>query len=363
MRRLHPGLHLPRRPLPMSEVSDRRRQQVEQLHELLIESVEAVQSSEDWKKLLDFAGRFHQYSFDNQLLIAVQHEQAYRDGRVSEPSPAYVAGFHTWKTLGRSVDKGQHGYAILAPIASRARLARTADGTTRALGRGEDVADGEELVRGPVTLRNFKVARVFDVTQTSGAPLPDPPHPQLLTGGAPAGLADELTSFLRSREFDVAPVDNADAIGGANGVTDFLARTVRVRSDMDDAARVKTLAHETGHVLLHDPSDNADLTELGVGHRGRAEVEAESVAYVVTSAYGMDPSGYSLPYVAGWAGTDKPADIVRATARRVVGAAQRVLASLELAPAPGGQPPGPTKTVEPAEVPIGRERAGEAMSL
>ncbi len=81
----------------------------------------------------------------------------------------------------------------------------------------------------------------------------------------------------------------------------------------------------------------------------------------VTSAYGMDPSGYSLPYVAGWAGTDKPADMVRATARRVVGAAQRVLASLELAP--GGQPPGPTKTIEPAEIAVGRERAGEAIGL
>jgi hypothetical protein len=325
---------------------DKRREQVERLHGLLAESVEAVQSSEDWNRLLDFAGRFHHYSFDNQLLIAVQHDQAFRAGRVTQPLPTYVAGFHTWKALGRSVERGQRGYAILAPVSSRTRLARGADGTTRALDRRDDVGDDAELLRGPVVLRGFTVAHVWDVTQTSGAPIPEPPRPQLLEGVAPNGLAEQLTAFLISREFDVAFVSDADAIGGANGVTDFAARTVRVRADMHGAAQVKTLAHETGHVLLHDPSADPDVTTLGLGHRGRAEVEAESVAYVVTSAYGMDPSAYSLPYVTSWAGTDKPAEVVRTTARRVVNAAQQVLGSLDLEQTTGGQPPGVSRALE-----------------
>jgi hypothetical protein len=324
----------------MSEAGDQRREKVEQLHALLVESVEAVQSSEDWKRLLDLAGRFHHYSFDNQLLIAVQHAQAFRAGRVAEPSPSYVAGFRTWQALGRSVTKGQHGYAILAPVTVRPRVARDADRTIRTLDRRGDAAEDEDLVRGPVTLRGFTVAYVFDVTQTAGEPIPETPRPKLLEGGAPDGLAGQLTAFLAGRGFGVGSAADAAAIGGANGVTDFAERTVQIRADMADAARVKTLAHETGHVLLHDPSTDPEASALGIGHRGRAEVEAESVAYVVTSAMGMDPSGYSLPYVTSWAGTAQPAEVVRTTARRVVSAAQHVLAALDPTQATGGQPPG-----------------------
>jgi hypothetical protein len=334
----------------MSARSDGRREQLERLH-----------------GLLDFAGRFHRYSFDNQLLIAVQHDHAYRMGRVSEPQPSYVAGFRTWKALGRSVEKGQRGYAILAPVASRSRLARGADGEVRPLARGEQVAEDEESIRGRVTLRGFTVAHVWDVAQTSGAPIPEPPPPRLLEGGAPDGLAHRLTAFLSHRGYEVSSVAGADVIAGANGITDFAARTVQVRADMDEAARVKTLAHEAGHVLLHDPTVEPGVTALGLGHRGRAEVEAESVAYVLTSAYGMDPSGYSLQYVTSWAGTDRPAEVVRATARRVVSAAHEVLGSLDPQRATGGQPPGVAQAVERqvAERPlrVGPGRPSEAIGV
>jgi hypothetical protein len=350
----------------MSSPNDRRREKLEQLHGLLIESLEAVQSSDDWKRLLDFAGRFHRYSFENQTLIAVQHHHAYQAGRVSEPLPTYVAGFHSWRALGRTVDKGQHGYGILAPVASRTRLARMPDGDTRSLGRGEDLVDDEELVRGPSALRGFKLAYVFDVSQTSGTPIPEPPRPELMKGVAPARMEEQLTTVLIDRGFEVIWAPDADAIGGANGVTDFGARTVSVRDDIDAAARVKTFAHEAGHVLLHDPSNDPDVTALGLRDRGRAEVEAESVAYVVTSACGMDPAAYSLPYVATWAGTDKPAEVVRATARRVIGAAHEVLESLGIEDA-GGQPPGITQALE-RHTPrqphsVGPDRANGAIGL
>jgi len=318
----------------------RRHEQVQRLHELLVESVEAIQSSDDWKRLLDFAGRFHRYSTDNQALIAVQHQRAYREGQVVEPVPSYVAGFRTWKALGRSVDKGQHGYAILAPVSYRARAAREADGSLRPLSQREDVGDGEQLVRGPTSLRGFTVAYVFDVSQTSGAPVPEQHQPHLLHGQAPVGLHEQLSSFLRERGFTVGDVPDAEAIGGANGLTNFVTRTVSVRADMGGAARVKTLAHESGHVLLHDPKADPELARSGAAHRGRAEVEAESLAYIIASAHGMDTSSYSVPYVTSWAGVTNPADVVRTTAQRVVNGARDILNALDTDHGLGGQPPG-----------------------
>jgi hypothetical protein len=265
--------------------------------------------------------------------------------------PSYVAGFRTWKALGRSVSKGQRGYAILAPVAARRRLAKDSEGSTRELGPGEKAGKDEQLLRGPRLLRGFTVAHVWDMSQTTGAPAPEPPTPILLRGGAPAGLYDQLVDFLHRRGFTATSVEHAAPLGGANGLTDFHSRTVHVRTDMDDAARVKTLAHETGHVLLHDPALDAGAVESALLHRGRAEVEAESVAYVVTSACGMDPSAYSLPYVASWAGTSAPADLVRDTARRVIGAAQQVLHSIRLDSSTGDKPRGLAQALERAAPP------------
>lgn len=323
----------------------RHREQVEQLHRSLLERIEAVQSGDDWKRLLDFASRFHRYSADNQQLIAMAHEDAYRGGRVPDPSPTYVAGFRTWKALGRTVDKGQRGYPILAPAPYRDRAARTSDGTMRSLDPGEHIAETEELVRGPARLRGFTVAYVWDLSQTSGAPIPEQGRPELLLGAAPAGLHTQLTDFLFAREFTVRDVAGPEAIGGANGRTNFTSRTVSIRRDMDDAARVKTLIHETGHVLLHDPTGDVDLAAQGAAHRGRAEVEAESVAYVIAAAHGLDTSGYSVPYVTHWAGIDAPPEMVRDTAKRVVAACRQILDGLDTDHGLGGQSPGVQQTM------------------
>ncbi len=92
-------------------------------------------------------------------------------------------------------------------------------------------------------------------------------------------------------------VEHEGMIHGANGLTDFQARTVAVRTNMDEVAQVKTLAHELAHVMLHGP-DNPNAT----GHRGVGEVEAESVALMIGAAHGMDTTAYTIPYVSGWAG-------------------------------------------------------------
>ena len=170
---------------------------------------------------------------------------------------------------------------------------------------------------------------MFDIRQTDGPPLPDPKIGEavLLTGQAPAGLWDRLQDLLEERGFDVRR--GAD-LGGPNGYTDFGQRLVMVRDDVDDAQAVKTLAHEAGHVLLHQDQGSRDC-------RGIVEVEAESVAYMVTSAHGLDSSQYTFNYVAGWAlnaVTEQRdlADILRSTGQRVIGAADLILQATQPAP-------------------------------
>lgn len=96
---------------------------IEAAQRILAELVAALQSGAYWKRFLDFQSRLHQYSPNNVMLIYAQHAQAFAEGQVPSPEPTYVAGFQTWKALGRSVDKGQHGYGVLAPVRGQRRIA------------------------------------------------------------------------------------------------------------------------------------------------------------------------------------------------------------------------------------------------
>ena len=163
----------------------------------------------------------------------------------------------------------------------------------------------------------------------------------LLEGAAPEGLWEGLAGLVEAEGFAVLRVEHAGLIRGANGLTDYANRTVAVRMDMDDAAQVKTLAHELAHVRLHG-LDNPDATR----HRGIGEVEAESVALMIGAAHGMDTSSYTIPYVSGWAGTVKdkdPAEVVQATGERVRKTAGTILDALPTVQLGGGDPPGPNR--------------------
>jgi hypothetical protein len=184
-----------------------------------------------------------------------------------------------------------------------------------------------------------KPGYVWDASQTSGDPIPEPPRPVLLDGQAPPGLWDGLSAQVHARGFQLADAPDAAALGGANGVTDFAASTVTVRADMPDAARTKTLAHELAHIVLGHES-RADADGL---HRGIGEVEAESVATMVTAAHGMDSSGYTVPYVAHWSSTVEdrdPVEVVRGTGERVRKIALAILDQLPEPPTGDGTPPG-----------------------
>jgi hypothetical protein len=191
-----------------------------------------------------------------------------------------------------------------------------------------------------------KPTYVWDISQTIGDPVPELPRPALLQGQAPAGLWDGLADQITARGFELRLVSSATSIGGANGLTDFLARDVSIRVDMDDAAQVKTLAHELGHVLLHAPREDVLSTDAAADatlHRGVAEVEAESVALMVAAAHGLDTSTYTVPYVSAWAASvpgKSPVEVVQSTAERVRGTALGILDQLDTQMVGDGSPPG-----------------------
>ena len=355
------GRHKP--PASPAEAAEReatRAAKLEQLHATLAEQVGAIREGEDWQRWLTVAAKFPSYSFSNTLLIASQR-----------PDATQVQGFHAWGALGRQVNKGAKGITILAPMIRRPKAGtgpvgdgpaanptevdpgRTAAGneTTAVTNPTSHTAVGATSER-PVGSRpggvaGFRVVHVFDISDTSGQPLPERPMPELLAGQAPPGLWDALATQVQARGFELTRGD----CSGANGLTHFLDRTVTVRADVDDAQAVRTLLHELGHVLMHDPTGLAagtvpaaavslgdpalapETVDLGVGRcRGRLEVEAESGAYLVASTHGLEAGAYTFPYVAGWAfsvGGVEVDQVVRGTANRVLAAAKVVLVGTE----------------------------------
>lgn len=325
--------------------------QLDRLHAQLAGAVAELVTGDDWKRALAFAARFRSRSFNNTLLIWTQHAAAFEQGRVSEPTPTYVAGFRQWLTLGRSVDRGQPGYMILAPV-----LGRFASATPQIAESWRRLAPREVPGRGEVLqsrLVGVRPAYVWDVSQTSGAPIPEMPLPKLLEGEAPVGMWDGLAALVRVRGYSLRLVDSDRDLGGANGMTDYLTRMVALRGDIDPAARAKTLAHELAHVDLHGP-DNPDSSL----HRGITEVEAESVALMIGAAHGLDTAGYTIPYVSSWATTidgKTPEEVVQATGERVRSAALTILSQLHSPQVGSGDPPGLTR--EPHAGPTVRGRA------
>jgi hypothetical protein len=222
----------------------------------LAEGISGLADSTQWLRHLECQSRFHRYSFGNVILIAAQRPDASR-----------VAGFKTWRSLGRTVRKGQKAIWILAPM-----VAKRADGT--------DPGD-DRVVRG------FKYVPVFDVSQTEGDELPAPCHK--LSGDGPTDALVRLTRVARRLGYSVENTELPDRV---NGDCTFSLRRIRVESRNSSAQRVKTLAHEIAHALLH--SDQPD--------RSVAELEAESVAYLVCQHLGLDTGAYTFGYVATWAG-------------------------------------------------------------
>jgi antirestriction protein ArdC len=265
--------------------TDRR---TEALH-MLEAGIARLTDSEAWKEWLAVQSRFHRYSFYNTLLILTQRPEASR-----------VAGFHTWRQVGRHVRKGEHGIWILAPMTRRIR--------------DEDGREDAEPVR---IISGFKPVTVFDVGQTDGEELPE--VCTRLDGEDEAGVFARLVEVAGSIGYCV---EDVEIPGESNGDCTFELRRIRVEVRNTPAQRVKTLAHEIAHAILHE----------GFSDRALAELEAESTAYVVCSALGVTSDQYSFGYVAGWAGGgDEAIARIKSSGDRIHQAADAILTKLEAA--------------------------------
>ncbi|WP_216699331.1 ArdC-like ssDNA-binding domain-containing protein [Actinotalea ferrariae] len=241
--------------------------------------------------MLRAAARFYDYSPSNILLITAQRPDATR-----------VAGIRTWNSLGRHVNRGERGIAILAPCIYRPSGDVLATGVLKPGAEGghppESPTGREPTNHSPRVLRGFKIVHVFDVSQTDGEPLPDV-APRLLDGDAPSSLMDHLTGLATDAGYRL----EQGPCGTANGYTDYGARIVRISDDLSPAQAAKTLAHEVGHIRA-DHEHRFTEYASSMACRGQAEVEAESIAYLVTAQAGLDATDYSVPYLAGWSGGD-----------------------------------------------------------
>jgi antirestriction protein ArdC len=254
----------------------------------LAAGISRLTNSAEWKSWLDVQRRFHRYSFGNTLLIALQR-----------PDATQVAGFRAWLGMGRHVRKGEKGIAIIAPVVSRLRVKDEETGT-------ESVITGSP--------KAFRLAYVFDVSQTDGAALPEVPLSKL-QGEDPDGLYTKLRGVANSIGFTV---DEECLDGGTNGYCDSTQHYIRIEVRSEPRQQLKTLAHELAHAILHESRDG--LT------RERAELEAESVAYMVCADLGVDSGDYTFGYVATWAGGgDEAITALKASAQRIQRAAAQIL--------------------------------------
>jgi antirestriction protein ArdC len=254
----------------------------------LTEGISDLTTSDEWQRYLDFQGRFHRYSFGNVLLIAAQCHEATR-----------VAGFNAWRKLNHFVRKGEKAIWILAPMVYR----------------NADAEDGED----DRVIRGFKFVPVFDVAQTDGEELSSICN--RLDGVDPDGLYAQLLTVAESIGFTVE--DHEIAVC-TNGDCSHSEHRIRVETTNSPAQRVKTLAHEIAHALLHEKFDD----------RALAELEARSTAYVVCQALGLDTSDYSFGYVATWAGGgDQVIAEIKASCEHIQKSASTILRAFEPAEA------------------------------
>lgn len=270
---------------------EQRQERLNAAHNALMEQVETLTTSEGWRAMLSARRWLRRYSLNNLLLIIDQCEHA-----------TDVRGYGAWKKAGRQVRRGEKGIRILAPARYRARD-----------DNGDPVNDNDGNPQ--YRVRGFKVETVFDISQTDGEPVPESEQaaPTLLTGAAPPQLWDVVVDMVTTRGYEIERADTAPA----NGWVRWDTRTVRISDTVEDAQAVKTLVHELAHIVCEH--DTRDLP------RAMGEVEAESVACLVTNLVGLDSLPYSVPYVAGWA---KDADTARNSAQQVLSVADEIAAAL-----------------------------------
>lgn len=275
----------PRPVIPIVLTSEKPAEKLKEITDRLEQGIAELFDSERYREYLKVMSKFHNYSFNNTLLIAMQ-----------KPDASLVAGFSAWKNnFGRNVMKGQKGIKIIAPSPFKIRQeVEKIDPHTQKpiIGKdGKPVTEEKEI-----KIPAYKVVSVFDVSQTEGKELPDIAVDEL------TGDVDRYKDFFAALEkTSPVPIAFENIEGGSHGYYHLEDKRIAINEGMSELQTLKTTIHEIAHAKLHDIDLNApkDEQQPRVDRRTR-EVEAESVAYTVCQHYGLDTSDYSFGYVAGW---------------------------------------------------------------
>ena len=266
--------------------------------------VEELFTSNRYKEFLKTMAKFHNYSFNNTMLIAMQR-----------PDATLVTSYKNWQSMGRQVMKGEKGITIIAPAPyKKMKEKEVLDENQRPI-MGTDGKPKTEQVE--VTVPHFKAVTVFDIAQTSGEPI-QTLAPELLTAAV-----QDFDSFMQAiQKISPVPIRFDEIDGNANGYYHNADKEIVIKKGLSESQTLKTAIHETAHAKLHD---REIMESLGVEKdRLTKEVEAESVAYCVCSSFDLDTSDYSFPYIAGWSSSREmkemkaSMDVIRKTAGEMI---------------------------------------------
>ena len=312
----------PRPVIPIVLTSEKPAEKLKEITDRLEQGITELFDSERYKEYLRVMSKFHNYSFNNTLLIAMQ-----------KPDASLIAGFSAWKNnFGRNVMKGQKGIKILAP--SPFKIKKEMEKIDPQTGKAFIGKDGKPVTEEKeITIPAFKVVSVFDVSQTEGREIPNIAV-NMLTGD----VEHYKDVFAALEKTSPVPVGFEKIEGGAHGYYHLEDKRIALDEGMSELQTLKTLIHEIAHAKLHDIDLNAPLEDLeNRPDRRTREVQAESIAYTVCQHYGLDTSDYSFGYVAGWSAGRELAELkssletIRSTAAEIINSIDEHIAELQKA--------------------------------
>ena len=307
--------------IPIILTSENPAGKLKEITDRLEQGITELFNSERFKEYLQVMSKFHNYSFNNTLLIAMQ-----------KPDASHIVGFSAWKnTFKRNVMKGQKGIKILAPSPYTVKKEiEKIDPLTQkpVIGKdGKPVTEEKEI-----TIPAFKVVSVFDVSQTEGKELPN------IAVDTLTGNVELYEDFFKAlKETSPVPIAFEKIEGGAHGYYHLEDKRIAIDEGMSELQTIKTAIHEIAHAKLHDIDLTSPMDGQNRVDRRTREVEAESVAYTVCQHYGLDTSDYSFGYVAGWSSGRELAELkssletIRSAAAEIINSIDGKLAEIQKA--------------------------------
>lgn len=295
------------------------KQKVKEITDKLEAGLKELFESEKYKSYLSTMSKFHNYSFNNTLLIAMQ-----------KPEATLVAGYQAWqKNFERHVNKGEKAIRILAPAPYKIKEERDKlDPVTGEMMFDENGMPQKEETE--VTIPAFRAVSVFDVSQTDGKPIPELEVNELLS--TVEGYEDFVQALMN---ISPVPIAFEDIPGDSKGYFSTAEKRIAVQENMSESQTLKTMVHEVAHSMLHDKEVNQSM-DIPVKDRNTKEVEAESVAFTVCQHFGIDTSDYSFGYIAGWSNgrnmkeLKSSLDTIRKTASELITGIEGAMQELQL---------------------------------